>query len=339
MEHQFEPSLMGYLFVLAVEQAGIDPLPLVESSGLTREELSDPMGILSSKNLFKLMEQAKLLAEDPHVSIRAVRFISNEMFGLSAYSIITQPTLREALLQGIKNFGYFNSVFTMAFAERKRETALEMKVTDPDISNRLMGTEFFSILNLQVLRNATGENLIPDFVCFTHEPIADAAPMERFFGCPVKFGQQRNEIVYPTSWMEIRCVGANKEVSAFLANLIDQETENFPKKQLSYAENGRLAIRELLGKESISLKKVSHHLGVSPRTFQHQLKKEGFSFSQLCEEERKAYAGRKIMKGEHANEVAYQLGYRHPPTFTRAFYRWFGMPPGVYFKQSNEQEK
>ena len=78
------------------------------------------------------------------------------------------------------------------------------------------------------------------------------------------------------------------------------------------------------------LNEASARLGVSPRTLQRRLDRQGTSFSVELERARKARALRLVTTTERPLAVvAKELGFSDASTFSRAFLRWFARPPGA----------
>jgi AraC-like DNA-binding protein len=72
-------------------------------------------------------------------------------------------------------------------------------------------------------------------------------------------------------------------------------------------------------------------MALSPRTLQRRLQAEGSSFADVLDHTRKAIADAYVRDPQVAlTEVAYLLGFSEPSAFSRAFQRWYGMPPSRY---------
>ena len=70
--------------------------------------------------------------------------------------------------------------------------------------------------------------------------------------------------------------------------------------------------------------KVARTLGVSRRTLARRLAETDTSFRMLLDAEIKARASRLLFSGTLSRpEMAEQLGYRDPTSFSRACRRWF----------------
>ena len=82
------------------------------------------------------------------------------------------------------------------------------------------------------------------------------------------------------------------------------------------------------------IEEVAALLGFSPRTFQRQLQEEGLNYSELVEHCRcRAACASLEHTREPIREIAANLGYRDPSSFSRAFRRWTGATPRTWRKQ------
>jgi AraC-like DNA-binding protein len=83
--------------------------------------------------------------------------------------------------------------------------------------------------------------------------------------------------------------------------------------------------------ESPSMKRVIAASGMSARTFQRHLNDEGARFSELLADVRRSETLKRL-KEENLTiaAIATDLGYCDQATFTRAFRRWTGVPPGRF---------
>ncbi|MCG5238054.1 AraC family transcriptional regulator [Xanthobacter oligotrophicus] len=88
--------------------------------------------------------------------------------------------------------------------------------------------------------------------------------------------------------------------------------------------------------EKPSIKRVVATAGVSARTFQRQLEAEGTSFSELLTGLRQSETLKRLGQDDVAlAAIATDLGYCDQATFTRAFRRWTGSPPGQFRARAN----
>lgn len=78
-----------------------------------------------------------------------------------------------------------------------------------------------------------------------------------------------------------------------------------------------------------SLKDVALALGMSTRSLQRHLAKQGTSFSKAIVRARRQYALELLVQDNlNISEIANALGYKDPSNFCRAFQKWTGQSPG-----------
>jgi AraC-like DNA-binding protein len=76
---------------------------------------------------------------------------------------------------------------------------------------------------------------------------------------------------------------------------------------------------------------VARAMHMSGRTLQRRLEQEGTTFSEVLDRARLDVARRSLaVPSTTLGDVALELGFSDLATFTRAFKRWTGMPPGQW---------
>jgi len=80
-----------------------------------------------------------------------------------------------------------------------------------------------------------------------------------------------------------------------------------------------------------AIERVAEHIGSSVRTLQRRLSEAGVTHTALVEHVRLDMALRKLKTTRlPIGQVAKELGFRDPSSFSRAFQRWTGMSPRTY---------
>jgi AraC-like DNA-binding protein len=83
---------------------------------------------------------------------------------------------------------------------------------------------------------------------------------------------------------------------------------------------------------------VASSIGLSPRTLQRLLGRQGLSFSMLVDDVRLATARHLLDETEcRLSEIALRLGYSDAAHFTRAFRRWTGVTPSEHRRNHKAQ--
>jgi AraC-like DNA-binding protein len=97
------------------------------------------------------------------------------------------------------------------------------------------------------------------------------------------------------------------------------------------------ALAPLLRGGHANLETLAEICHVSARTLQRALEREGATFSRLMERARFHRAHDLLADSDmKLIEIAYELGYHEPASFSRAFQRWTGVSPSAYRLQHRE---
>jgi AraC-like DNA-binding protein len=103
--------------------------------------------------------------------------------------------------------------------------------------------------------------------------------------------------------------------------------EGLESARITSTQVSRLVVEELEGGEP-TLARIASRLALSPRTLQRRLADEQTTFADVLDETRRHMAQAYVQdRGLALTEVAYLLGFSEQSAFTRAFQRWWGMPP------------
>jgi AraC-like DNA-binding protein len=325
-----EPAACGGVILDAARRAGLSVESLLAAAGLTHEVLQNPFAVIPTSTLLALLAEAVRLSGDPAFAAHALEGSSVGSWGMYGYAVATRPTVRMAVHHGLRGFRHFRSVVHMGLLnlDGRIHHFVEMRAAHlPQLHHY---TEYALALCLDVIRKTSDRHLTPDVVNLTHAHNAAAAGLQRHFGCPVRFGQPRNELIYPEQWLSFPSVRADPELSRLLAVEVEKRLELLGEDAPRFVELVRTAIVQGLGQGEASLQSVSRRLGLRPRSLQHLLRKEGASFAALLGEERKQRALELLRGPDALDAVAWRLGYQSAAAFIRAFRRWTGQTPAAY---------
>jgi len=88
---------------------------------------------------------------------------------------------------------------------------------------------------------------------------------------------------------------------------------------------------EALLESGATIGAVARALHMSPRTLQRRLDAEAASFSEVVDDVRQRLARAWLAdEARSLTEIAFSLGFSDLATFSRAFKRWTGKPPGQW---------
>jgi len=178
-------------------------------------------------------------------------------------------------------------------------------------------------------RYGTGQRIVPLRVEYLR-PRTNIKALERHFGCPVINGSSRNAIVFRAADALIPFVTRNSELLDMLEPQFEEQL-NQSKEEDSFVELVRRSIQNKMAGHRPTIDEIAEALHLGPRTLQRRLQDSGSSFQQVLDEARRQMA--RYYLGNSAlelNEAAFLLGFEDSNSFTRAFRKWEGIPPGTW---------
>lgn len=162
---------------------------------------------------------------------------------------------------------------------------------------------------------------------FAYPPPPHRELYARFLPFEVRFDQPFSELLLPWAWAARPLPMANDSVRAFCESSFHA---------MVVADSGRSSLQRkilnlLIGAGpggSPDLHAVSWHLGISERSLQTALTREGTSFRRLQNEVLVERAKQMLSNpGMSVKEIAFALGFSQAANFSRAFARATGMSP------------
>jgi AraC-like DNA-binding protein len=172
-----------------------------------------------------------------------------------------------------------------------------------------------------------GRTAKPDYVELSCSAPDHATRYSELLGCPVYFDSPRNTIALPLNWLQRPIPSGNEQLLIACSQHVQQTLAE------SYRSPGIVPqVKRLLMARpqdcDFKLENTAKILRLSPRSLRRHLEQAGSSFRQLCLDVRMELA-REYLYGTRMSlkEIAYQLGYKHPSNFNRAFSDYYNNSP------------
>lgn len=161
----------------------------------------------------------------------------------------------------------------------------------------------------------------------THERPSDTREYERILRVPVKFGESCNRLVFPSRVLALPIEGASPQLHAVMRRYAGDLLQQRMRLQ-GFSDQVRTAVVETLRGSQGGADGVASKLGMSARTLNRRLQREGTSFMTLYDDVRRELALSYLDQPSlNIAEVAFMLGFSQTPAFSRAFKRWTGASP------------
>lgn len=308
-------------FEQVARECGLNAQALVQEAGLSPRHLQEPDLKISASAVGALLELAAQRAHEPGFGLRmaASRRLSN--LGPLGLLLRDQPTLRHALETLVHHLHTHAEALSVSLVEAgdlviiREEPLVESGAPLAQAIEMAMGSTF------RLLRLFLGEGWVPRSVTFRHPQPASTQWHRRIFGCPVRFGQEFNDIVCSAKDLAMPNLGADPVMAHYSQRLLEREIGANAKT----SERIRRLIVLLLPRGHCRVEVVAQHLGVDRRTVSNHLAAEGTTYKALVNDMRKELLATYLQsRSRSLSEVAQLLGFSELSAFSRWHRSQFG---------------
>jgi AraC-like DNA-binding protein len=178
-------------------------------------------------------------------------------------------------------------------------------------------------------REGASDERGPERVWFAHARPADLRRVSRFFACDdFEFGCETSGMTFSAKVLATPMRLADARAVATVVPLVDARMPSAPKPSFAARVASQVAASLPRGCDATDIARALH---MSPRTLHRRLEQEQTRFGEVLDGVRLELARRLLADRALAlGEVAMRLGFADLATFSRAFKRWTGQPPGQW---------
>jgi AraC-like DNA-binding protein len=248
--------------------------------------------------------------------------------GVLGYLVLASATLADAMLayQRYERLFYGVDIAEVEPIDTAAGPMVEIRWENAGLSP--IADELAIAALVTFLRRQMEKPSPPARVAFMHRAgVEAAAEYERFFGCPVDFGDTHVRVRFPAGYLALPMprsdpalrVMLDRQAQALLAALPESAGFDRALQQL---------LLRLLPEGEATLERLARELHQSPRTLQRRLADGGLSWQQLLDRTREQLAHQYLAdRSLSMSDIALLLGYTEQSALTRAVKRWTGRSP------------
>lgn len=326
-------SVLGLIYLVqGLKQLGEHPEDVLARHGLSLDKLDPSTRIERSRELRIYADLAESV-RDPLTGLRLGGFYGLAGYGPLVMLLMTCASAYEAIQTGIRYQRLTYLFGTLRFEPGEKLSALVLSpmAMEPRafrfrVDGEVSGT-YKMVRDMQV---GLGLDIHAERIDIPYPRPAEAMEYERYFGCPVRFGEHEARFWIRNEHLQLKLPSADPNAHAMYRTMCDQQLVA----QAASSETLKDRVLTHLGLFSGSYpgaEEVAKALGLSERSLRRQLGEESSNFRDLLAEARYAKA-RHLLKHTALpiDAIAEQLGYAESAAFIHAFRRWAGVTPGDY---------
>lgn len=290
-----------------------------------RDAIDVPEGVVRDA----LESIAEALGE-PFLALRLPGELPLRRYGLAELAARSSATLREGLGRMAKYASLVYPGLECALDEEGEEARWIQSTPGRARGLGRIAHEYGLAYVLAHARQETGETIAASRVWFAHPRPPDLGPLHRFFATrALDFGADGSGFALARTALDLPMKSGDPRLLATAEDLAEVALRAQPRPS-AFAEVVAARVEGMLATDA-SIDAVARAMHMSPRTLQRRLDDEGGSFSEVVDSVREALARRWLTEEARTlTEIGYALGFADLATFSRAFKRWTGKPPGAW---------
>ena len=329
---------MGYvtsLFahkVVAAAGGGVDAAAMLASVGIAPDAPLDAGQMIPAQRYYELLEKIAGQIDVTDLPVRTGASMRLDEYGALGLAFKAATTLGASFARVERYARLWTSVVeyelrpatggTLFILHRAGERRLGMRLSN----------EATLVSAVAIARQVCPVPLAPVEVLVRHPAPRRVAAHEEWFGCPVRFGAERDAILFSNETLARPNILGDEGISQYLTTHLDAELSEMTREP-ALVMQARAAIAQALSEGAPKMAEIASGLGLSARSFHRRLSEHGMSFQSLTEETRRDLAEGLLRDERHSlAEIAFLTGFSEQSAFTRAFKRWVGTTPATYRK-------
>ncbi|UIF86247.1 AraC family transcriptional regulator [Cupriavidus sp. UYPR2.512] len=273
-----------------------------------------------------LLDWLEQVTGDPDVGLRAGAAFAPRHYAEMGYVVLTTPTVRDAILQGIRYEVLANDIGGTRLIETPQAACMTWEARHGPLTRH--AHELHMATWVVFARWLIGAQHVATQVEFPHPAPADTRRHAEVFGCPVVFNAARHAMHIERALLDLPSLQADAGMQAQMTRIADTQLQQMVPAGADALAQARAYISGRLPQGELPIADVAAHLRMPVRTLQRRLQAQGISYSQLVDNVRRALAEQYLADpGISLAQCAMRLGYSEQSAFTHAFKRWTGETP------------
>ncbi|WP_420995131.1 AraC family transcriptional regulator [Cupriavidus sp. 30B13] len=303
--------------------AGLDPALLDAAAG--------PATRVPAAGYLALLDALARAAGDPLAGLHAGAGFKPRHYAEMGYVVLTTPTVREAILQGIRYEVLANDIGRTRLIETARGACMTWEALHGPLSRH--AHELHMATWICFARWLLGEGFFAGRIEFPHAapPGGHADDYAQVFGCPVVFGAGRHAMHIDPALLARPSLQADAEMQAQMARIAQAQLRALEADGGGEIAQARAFIGHALARGEVPIASVTAHLGLPVRTLQRRLQARGMNYSALVDGVRRAQAEHYLADpAVSLAQLAMLLGFSEQSAFSHAFKRWTQETPNAW---------
>ncbi|WP_396331332.1 AraC family transcriptional regulator [Burkholderia anthina] len=311
---------------------GVSRTKLLAGTGLADAQLDDPnVEVTAAQELRLTGNLLRALGRAPGLGFEVGQRYHFSAYGVWGYGLIASATARDALALAMRFLPLTYAFTVITYREEPGAGVLNFGAPelDADLSRFLVERDMTAAAVL-LQEIGGGDFALSRFTMQAAGIAGGTASVSRIAGIEPAFGARANTLAFDRAFLDRPLPHANPLTVSMCEQMCSQLVDA-RRARVGTAEMVRQYLTATPGNVPFSLEDMARLMNTSPRTLKRRLQDEGTTFRTLLAQARGAMA-ETLLGDAHLSltEVAERLGFSDLSSFSQAFKRWYGVPPGTY---------
>lgn len=328
-EKWYSAAKMGAV-VDALLAEGVSPADVLGGTDVSFEDLHSASTNISRDQLIQCYRNALALSRDPHLAHTVGSSVHLSAYGMYGYAMLCSTDFRKTMDFAVRYHQLATPLATISFEEHDHAGSWTI---EPLLHSRINSQLYRFVTELQIAthislhRDIMGKSFKPREILLTYRrPAADFQMPSALIGCPMRFEQATNQIVFDSAFLDAVPKLGNRTTYPAAIALCDELLAELALRTGAAGKIRSVLLRDVANQPTLPA--VARLLKTTPRTLRRQLQSQNTSFRQLSNELRVHVALRYLRETKMTtDDIAFALGYSDAANFRHAFRRWTGRTP------------
>jgi Arabinose-binding domain of AraC transcription regulator, N-term len=245
-----------------LREAGVAVEPLLKKAVFSGAQIDTPDVRVSVVSQIAFLDLAAKALRDEFLGFRLTLECDLRQIGLLYYAMASSETLGDALQRAQRYSAIANAgVVIRCFANKDLTICLRYAGVARHTDRHQIETLVTTIV--RICRTLTNRRLVPKAVRLAHVRSNNISELKKFFGCPITFGADADEIVFDQKEGQLPLVGADPYLNDLLVRSCDEALSHRRSNASPLRTRIENAITPLLPHRKANLGAVARQLGMS----------------------------------------------------------------------------
>ncbi|CAM4280150.1 AraC family transcriptional regulator [Acinetobacter pragensis] len=320
------PVHLPAAFVRMCVARGYSISAILENSGIKAEDLDSIDTYFSLNQISKFVQNALILTKDPSISIAFSQYIRLSHFGSFGIALMSAPTLNDVFVICKKYSSLIDP--TISFESEIKDSTICIKFGKqiPLGLNYYYTQEALCLSIIRIISDLV-EHELPQLRIELDYAKPSYAEKFNYLNAPISWNKRHCAIYFNTIILDKKLPGADLPAFQKALRMCEAELSLFTQQGENWLIKLKLMILQNLQKP-LTAEEMAEQLHLSRRTFFRKLAEYDTTYDALLSTSRAEVAKDYLLyKKTSLIELADHLGYNDVSNFTKAFKRWYGLPP------------